>query len=57
MELVPEGQKLIEARWTEDWEDKLFNIYSFNNRGRLILESTWNTMVEAQDACKEAFQP
>ena len=57
VELVPEGQKLIEARWTEDWEDKLFNIYSFNNRGRLILESTWNTMVEAQDACKEAFQP
>ena len=55
VELVPEGQKLIEARWTEDWEDKLYNIYSFNNRGWLILESTWDTMVEAQDACKEDF--
>jgi hypothetical protein len=55
VELVPEGQKLIEARWTEDWEDKLYNIYSFNNQGWLILESTWDTMVEAQDACKEDF--
>ncbi len=55
VELVPEGQKLIETRWTEDWEDKLYNIYSFNNRGWLILESTWDTMVEAQDACKEDF--
>ena len=53
VELVPEGQKLIEARWTEDWEDKLYNIYSFNNRGWLILESTWDTMVEAQNACQE----
>jgi hypothetical protein len=57
VELVPEGQKLIEARWTEDWEDKLYNIYSFNNRGWLILESTWDTMVEAQAACKEDFNP
>ena len=57
VELVPEGQKLIEARWTEDWEDKLYNIYSFNNRGWLILESTWDTMVEAQNACKEDFNP
>lgn len=55
VELVPEGQRLIEACWTEDWEDKLYNIYSFNNRGWLILESTWDTMVEAQDACKEDF--
>ena len=55
VELVPEGQKLIEARWTEDWEDKLYNIYSFNNRGWLILESTWDTMVEAQNACQEDF--
>ncbi len=55
VELVPEGQKLIEACWTEDWENKLYNIYSFNNRGRLILEGTWDTMVEAQDACKEDF--
>ena len=53
VELVPEGQKLIEARWTEDWEDKLYNVYSFNNRGWLILESTWDTMVEARNACQE----
>lgn len=53
VELVPEGQKLIETRWTEDWENKLYNIYSFNNRGWLILESTWDTMVEAQNACQE----
>ena len=57
VELVPEGQKVIEACWTEDWEDKLYNIYSFNNRGWLILESTWDTMVEAQNKCKEDFQP
>ena len=57
VELVPEGQRLIEACWTEDWEDKLYNIYSFNNRGWLILESTWDTMVEAQNKCKEDFQP
>ena len=55
VELVPEGQRLIEACWTEDWEDKLYNIYSFNNRGWLILESTWDTMVEAQNACQEDF--
>ena len=55
VEVVPQGQHLIEACWTEDWEDKLYNIYSFNNRGWLILESTWDTMVEAQDACKEDF--
>ena len=55
VEVVPQGQHLIEACWTEDWENKLYNIYSFNNRGWLILESTWDTMVEAQDACKEDF--
>ena len=53
MEVVPQGQHLIEACWTEDWENKLYNIYSFNNRGWLILESTWDTMVEAQNACQE----
>ena len=40
VELVPEGQRLIEACWTEEWEDKLYNIYSFNNRGWMILESS-----------------
>ena len=55
VEVVPQGQHLIEACWTEDWENKLYNIYSFNNRGWLILEGTWDTMVEAQDACKEDF--
>ena len=53
VEVVPQGQHLIEACWTEDWENKLYNIYSFNNRGWLILESTWDTMVEAQNACQE----
>ncbi|MEY8317163.1 hypothetical protein AALB19_07560 [Oscillospiraceae bacterium 50-58] len=53
VEVVPQGQHLIEACWTEDWEDKLYNIYSFNNRGWLILESTWDTMVEARNACQE----
>ena len=55
VEVVPQGQHLIEACWTEDWENKLYNIYSFNNRGWLILESTWDTMVEAQNACQEDF--
>ena len=55
VEVVPQGQHLIEACWTEDWEDKLYNVYSFNNRGWLILESTWDTMVEAQNACQEDF--
>ena len=55
VEVVPQGQHLIEACLTEDWENKLYNIYSFNNRGWLILEGTWDTMVEAQDACKEDF--
>ena len=56
VELVPEGQKLIETCWTEDWEDQLYNIYSFNNRGWLILESTWDTLAEAQNAYEEDGQ-
>ena len=53
VEVVRQGQHLIGAGWTEVWENKLYNIYSFNNRGWLILESTWDTMVEAQNACQE----
>ena len=57
VEVVPQGQHLIEEYWDEYGEYVEYNIYGFNNRGWLILESTWNTMAEAQDACKEAFQP
>ncbi len=57
VEAVPQGQHLIETYWTEDWENTIYNVYGFNNRGRLILESTWDTMAEAQNACKEDFQP
>ena len=50
-ELVPQGQKIIEGCWTENWESTVYNIYSFNNRGWLILESTWDTLSDAQNAC------
>ena len=55
VEVVPQGQHLIEEYWDEYGEYVEYNIYGFNNRGWLILESTWNTMAEAQDACKEIF--
>lgn len=57
VEVVPQGQHLIEEYWDEYGEYVEYNIYGFNNRGWLILEGTWDTMVEAQNACKEAFQP
>ena len=57
VEVVPQGQHLIEEYWDEYGEYVKYNIYGFNNRGWLILEGTWDTMVEAQNACKEAFQP
>ena len=56
-ELVPQGQKIIEGCWTENWESTVYNIYSFNNRGWLILESTWDTLSEAQNACQEDGLP
>ena len=57
VEVVPQGQHLIEEYWDEYGEYVEYNIYGFNNRGWLILESTWDTMVEAQNACKEDFNP
>lgn len=56
VEAVPQGQHLIEKYWDEYGENVAYNVYGFNNRGWLILESTWDTMVEAQNKCKEDSQ-
>ena len=55
VETVPQGQKLIETCYTEDFDTLVYNVYSFNNRGWLILESSWDTLAEARDVCKEDF--
>ena len=57
VEQVSEGQKLIETCYAEDFDTLVYNVYSFNNRGWMILESSWDTLAEAQDACKEGFRP
>lgn len=55
LETVPQGQKLIETCYAEDFDTLVYNVYGFNNRGWLILEGSWDTLAAAQDACKEDF--